>query len=93
MELLDWMQWTRPTAIFFAAIATMLAGMTLWQFVQPSAERKGLLPIATTRGDRLFIGLLTNAYWHLGYLAAGFQNLWIALAIGIAWMILVLRFG
>jgi len=93
MELLDWMQWTRPTAIFFASIVVMLAGMTAWQFVQPSAERKGLLPIVTTRGDRLFIGLLTNAYWHLGYLAAGFPNLWIALGIGIVWMILVMRFG
>ena len=93
MELLAWMAWTRPTAIFFASIAGLLVAMTIWQTIQPTAERKGLLPMATTRGDRLFIGLLGNAYIHLGYMAAGFENLWIALGIGIVWMILVMRFG
>jgi predicted small integral membrane protein len=31
--------------------------------------RKGFLPIATTRGDRLFIGLLAAAYVNLAFVA------------------------
>ena len=53
----EWMAWTLPTALFFIGIAIILAAMTLWQVASPSIERRGLLPMATTRGDRLFIGL------------------------------------
>ena len=42
----------------------------------PTVERKGLLPMATTRGDRLFIGLLGAAFIHLGWL--GFTELPVA---------------
>ncbi|MDQ3230611.1 MAG: DUF2160 domain-containing protein, partial [Pseudobdellovibrionaceae bacterium] len=59
------MAWTLPTALFFAGIAALLAGMTLWELVSPSGERRGYLPIQTTRGDRLFIGLLGSAFVHL----------------------------
>ena len=52
---LEWMAWTAPTAAFFAAIAAMLAGMTTWEIVSPTQRRRGWLPIATTRGDRLFV--------------------------------------
>jgi predicted small integral membrane protein len=45
----------------------MLASMTVWEVVRPTVERKGFLPIATTRGDRLFIGLLTAAYINLAW--------------------------
>ncbi|BBI61432.1 hypothetical protein HSBAA_27380 [Vreelandella sulfidaeris] len=59
---MSWMVWTMPTAIFFSSIAAMLAGMTIWEILSPTIERKGFLPIATTRGDRLFIGLLGGLY-------------------------------
>ena len=36
----------------------------------PTIERRGFLPMATTRGDRLFIGLLGAAWIHLGWLMA-----------------------
>ena len=63
------MAWTWPTAIFFSAIALMLAGMTvLGARAADRAERRGFLPMTTTRGDRLFIGLLGSAYIHLGWL-------------------------
>ena len=55
---LGWMVWTEPTAIFFVVIALILAAMTAWQIAAPSPERKGFLPIPTTPGDRLFVGLL-----------------------------------
>ena len=67
--MFDWMAWTLPVAIFFSCIALMLAGMTLWEIKSPSVERRGFLPIATTRGDRLFIGLLSAAWLNLAFVA------------------------
>ncbi|MCI0508727.1 putative small integral membrane protein [Chromohalobacter marismortui] len=90
---MEWMVWTTPTAIFFMAIALMLSGMTVWEVVSPTVERKGFLPISTTRGDRLFIGLLCAAYIHL--LVVGFTslNIWIALSVSILWMLVLIRWG
>jgi predicted small integral membrane protein len=90
---LQWMDWTVPTAIFFAAIAVMLVSMTVWQVVAPSPERRGFLPIATTPGDRLFIGLLVSAYIHLTWIGLTTTSLWFALVISLAWMFAVMRWG
>jgi predicted small integral membrane protein len=90
---LEWMAWTVPTAIFFITIALMLVGMTVWQVLSPTIERRGFLPIATTRGDRLFIGLLTSAYIHLAWLGLTDLSLWLALGISIVWMIVLMRWG
>ncbi|RLB93909.1 MAG: hypothetical protein DRH26_02705, partial [Deltaproteobacteria bacterium] len=65
---LEWMAWTLPTAIFFITIGLILISMTVWQVFSPTIERKGFLPISTTRGDRLFIGLLGSAYIHLAWI-------------------------
>jgi predicted small integral membrane protein len=70
-----WMAWTTPVAVFFVCIGLMLVGMTIWEIKSPTVMRKGLLPIATTRGDRLFIGLLSAAYINLAF--AGLAG-WIA---------------
>ncbi|WP_211107269.1 DUF2160 domain-containing protein [Azospirillum thermophilum] len=90
---LQWMAWTLPTALFFTAIALMLAGMTVWELVSPTVERRGLLPMRTTRGDRLFIGLLGSAFIHLGWLAATEAPLWGASILALAWIIAVMRYG
>ena len=63
--MFDWMAWTTPVAVFFTCIVLMLVGMTVWEIKSPTTMRKGFLPIATTRGDRLFIGLLSAAYVNL----------------------------
>jgi predicted small integral membrane protein len=91
--MLEWMAWTLPTAVFFATIALILAGMTVWELNAPSVERRGLLPIATSRGDRLFIGLLGGAYIHLAWIGLTEMSLWIALAVTTVWMLLVMRFA
>jgi predicted small integral membrane protein len=65
--MLSWMAWTAPVAIFFAVIAAILAIMTIWELRSPTIARKGLLPLVTTRGDRLFIGLLLAAYINLAW--------------------------
>ena len=90
---LAWMDWTLPTAIFFAVIGALLVSMTFWQAVAPSPERQGFLPIATTPGDRLFIGLLVGAYINLAWIGLTNASLWFALAITVVWMIVVMRWG
>lgn len=78
------MAWTKPTAIFFASIALILAAMTLWEILSPSGERKGILRMRTTRGDRLFISLLGSAYIHLAWLGlASGSLLWPAVLSGL----------
>ena len=93
MSSLTWMAWTTPTAIFFGVIALMLVGMTVWQRISPSIERRGLLPMATTRGDRLFIGLLGSAFIHLGWMAATGLPLWWALVCSVVFLIAMMRWG
>jgi predicted small integral membrane protein len=90
---LEWMAWTLPTAVFFIVIACILIVMTIWQVKAPSFERKGFLPIATTPGDRLFIGLLGSAYINLAWLGLTSLSLWIGLFIAIIWMLILMRWG
>jgi predicted small integral membrane protein len=65
MESIAWMAWTLPTAIFFVMLSMTLAVMTWLAVAYPEAERVGILRIPTTRGDRLFISLITAAVIHL----------------------------
>ena len=82
-----------PIAIFFISIVLMLAGMTFWQLLSPSIERKGLLPIPTTRGDRLFIGLLSAAYVNLAWAGLTDVTQWIGAAIGFLLLLILMRWG
>ena len=90
---LGWMVWTLPTAIFFIVIAVTLAGMTIWQVVAPSPERRGFLPLPTTPGDRLFIGLVVSGFLHLAWIGLTDANLWFATGIAVVWMFCVMRWG
>ena len=90
---LEWMAWTVPTAAFFTTIALILVAMTVWQIVAPSPERRGFLPIATTPGDRLFIGLLGSAYIHLAWIGLAPWPLWWALGVSIVYAAAVMRWG
>jgi predicted small integral membrane protein len=93
MSWLSWMAWTRPVAIFFVAIGAMLAGMTAWEIRSPTIERKGLLSIVTTRGDRLFVGLLLAAFANLAWMGATDLNQWWGAAIGAVVLIATMRWG
>jgi predicted small integral membrane protein len=93
VKILDWMFWTWPTALFFAAVAVMFVVMSILQWLWPTIERKGFLPIPTTRGDRLFIGLLGSAWIHIGWLAVTMAPLWWASLVAVVWFIVVMRFG
>jgi predicted small integral membrane protein len=79
--MLDWMAWTTPVAAFFVAVVLMLVAMTVWEIKVPAVERKGFLPLRTTRGDRLFIGLLSAAYLNLAFVGVSEKlMLWLGLA-------------
>lgn len=90
---LDWMYWTKPTAIFFILIFFMITGMLVWELVSPTIERRGFLRIPTTRGTRFFLGLLGSAYIHLAWLGLTDLTLWMALPIAVAWTVIVMRWG
>jgi predicted small integral membrane protein len=93
MDAFAWMAWTRPVAIFFIGIAVLLVGMTVWELRSPTVARKGLLPLVTTRGDRLFIGLIAAAYVNLAW--AGLTDLpqwWAAVAGGVV-TVAMMRWG
>ena len=102
--MFEWMAWTLPVAVFFSCIVLMLIGMTVWEIKSPTAMRRGFLPLATTRGDRLFIGLLGAAYINLIFVGLsgklgtllGLQadpSIWISFVISMAWIAFVMRKG
>ena len=102
--MFDWMAWTTPVAVFFCSIVLMLIGMTMWELKSPTVERKGWLPIKTTRGDRLFIGLLVAAYVNLAFVAVSERmitwfsldtepSIWISFVVSMLVLGLVLRKG
>jgi predicted small integral membrane protein len=92
-QALSWMAWTTPIAIFFISVLIMLIGMTIWQVKSPSLERKGFLPISTTRGDRLFIGLLCAAYVNLAWAGLTDVTQYIGAVLGFALLVIVMRWG
>ena len=66
---LSWMAWTWQTGVFFITILILLIAMTVWEFRSPGGgPRRGVLTINTTRGDRLFISLLSAGFIHLAWL-------------------------
>jgi predicted small integral membrane protein len=102
--MFDWMAWTLPVAVFFCSIVLMLIGMTVWEIKSPTVMRKGWLPIATTRGDRLFIGLLLAAYLNLLFVAFGEKmqawftleqepSVWISFLVSLGVLALLMRKG
>ena len=102
--MFDWMYWTTPVAVFFICIALMLAGMTVWEIKSPTTLRKGWLPMRTTRGDRLFIGLLCAAYINLAFVGLSAKlmewmaleaepSVWVSLGISMLALALIMRKG
>jgi predicted small integral membrane protein len=69
MPDLAWMAWTWQTGTFFAVIAGLLALMAVLAVARPETPRVGVLRIATTRGDRLFLSLLGSAFICLAWIA------------------------
>ena len=88
-----WMAWTTPTAVLFSLIIGALIGLTIWQLVSPTVERRGFLPMPTTRGDRFFIGLLATAFLHMAWLGLTMASPWWALGASAVVMAVIGRWG
>ena len=92
-DLFSWMAWTWQTALFFVFIALCLTAMVLWEKKVPGGTpRRGVLGLDTTRGDRLFISLLSAAFIHLAWLGIVGSILWIATIISIIFSVFVFRY-
>ena len=90
---MEWMAWTTPTAYVFIGLGLVLVVMTVWELCSPSVPRRGWLPMVTTRGDRLFVGLVLVVLAHLVW--AGTSELpwtWVSLPSALL-LLLVMRFG
>lgn len=93
MSAFSWMAWTTPTAVFFVAVFGMLIFMGFYSVRFPSVARKGFLPIATTRGDRLYIGLISTAFIFVFWFALVDASPWGAAALSAIWLSVILRWG
>jgi predicted small integral membrane protein len=93
MATFAWMAWTWPTALFFVAIALVLMAYTVWGVRAPSLPRRGFLPMATTRGDRLFLGLLMSAYINLAWAGLDVAAQPLCALIWVPMLVLVGRWG
>lgn len=102
--MFEWMAWTTPVAVFFTCIVLMLFGMTVWEIKSPTTLRKGFLPMETTRGDRLFIGLVAAAYVNLAFVGvsgrlmawmslAAEPSIWISFVVSMGLLALIMRKG
>ena len=102
--MFEWMAWTTPVAVFFSCIVLMLIAMTVWELKSPTSLRRGFLPLQTTRGDRLFIGLLSAAYVNLAFVGIsgklaewlelqGDPSIWISFVLSMALLALIMRKG
>lgn len=91
VKVLEWMFWTRETLILLGvliAFFTILAIIDLkWRSEVP---RKGFLPIATTRGDRVFLGMATMIIIGILWLKTPFPMRYSIIPAAIAFIVIVL---
>ena len=87
------MAWTWPTGLFFISVGVMLMTMIVIEIKWPGIDRRGFLPMITSRGDRLFISLLSTAYIHLAWLAMTTLPLVFASVLATAAAIVVMKWG
>ena len=82
-----WMAWTPATLAVFVGIfsAIALIGILEGFKYRDGIERRGVLGLTTTLGDRLFITLLGSAYIFLAWLGLMGQPVWAPLFLSIGW--------
>jgi predicted small integral membrane protein len=93
LAVVEWMAWTRGTLVFVAGIFAFLASITALAIAYPSAPRKGFLPMATARGDRIYISLLGTGLVMVLYVAATDLPLPFGLLVAAGWIVTALRWG
>ncbi|MEL6147995.1 MAG: DUF2160 family membrane protein [Chloroflexota bacterium] len=91
---LSWMRWTPQTASFFILLFSLLVIMTFWDRVYPTQHTKGFLPIAFSRGERLFLSFMiffgTVTLW-MAFLPD--ITLWGGIGVAAVLIVIVAKFG
>jgi predicted small integral membrane protein len=90
---LEWMAWTVPTALFFILIGFSIVCLTVMEVRLPSKKVKGILPMATTRGERFFISLLGSAFIMMAVLGLTTLSPWTGLFICLFYAFIVFIWG
>ena len=88
--MIAWMHWTWMSALGFALLAALLGSLAVLDHYRPGYARKGILPIETTRGDRVFMsiaGFVTLVFMWLKYFPEA-ASFWVfVIAGGLAFII------
>ena len=93
-ENIGWMYWTVPSSLFFGGLFLTLIGMSIWDEYRPNVNRKGFLPMVTSRGDRLFIGIISTIGIHLIWiLIIGLNFMVGALILSATWFYIEAQWG
>lgn len=82
--MIAWMHWTWMSALGFVLLAVLLGSLAALDHNRPGYARKGILPIETTRGDRVFMslaGFITLVFAWLKYFPEA-SSLWVFLIAG-----------
>ena len=93
MPDLEWMAWTTGTAFFVGSVFVGLGLLSALAIVRPSTPRKGLLPMPTARGDRIYVSLLGTGLIHIVLLATTSLPMTIGLILSAVWTVVILRWG
>ena len=57
------MRWHPATAIAIGGLFLLILGLAILEGFWPTRERKGFLPMPTTRGDRVFICITATIFF------------------------------
>ncbi len=86
-----WMAWTAATLALFVGIFAAIAIIGVMEGLRwrDGLERRGILGLTTTLGDRLFISLLGSVYIYLAWLGIVGQPIWWPTGLALIWGIFV----
>lgn len=93
MPDLEWMAWTPQTAVFVTIVFGSLAGLAALAALHPPVPRKGFLPMATSGGDRVYVGLLGTGAILIALIAFTGAPIVAGLAVAAVWMVVVVVWG
>ena len=89
-----WMYWSWQRGIFFFIVFSAIALLGVLHKFTPNVDRKGFFPMATGRGDRLFIGIYsTFVIYLLSFALFEGSFLVITTIIATVWFIVEFKWG
>lgn len=80
---MEWMRLTVQTGIVIGLVFTLLAVLFILDRRRRSIERKGFMPMPTSRGDRCFLSLIITVIIGLMWLA------WVERYLPIEWSLVL----